>query len=440
LVEGKISFAGLAAGRGAPVKSLPFIVAVLFTIVSQAAPDPTEPRLSFFGAIEEIIKRSIAVGQQQNTLEKVRSSTLKDQLSLLPTLSGKAVQTKNQYFGQAEDYTRELSVELDLNLFHFGADLAAMRAAGAEIEAEKLRVLQSVLTAEQSAVSALVGVIQDVKTLEVLRHIAEIRSELLAIAEERYTRGLLARQEVDKVLVDKDNAESRMKDSQIQLFQDRATLVSLLGHDRVDVGWPWVDRYTKTGNEAPARRAPDLSKRPDWKAASEAAEAADHRIKQNWGQMLPSLDLTLTAGHVEDFQYQESGREWSGMISLTVPLFDRLANYGTYREQVYTKANADLDLEQVKRTARSEWDAYDQSLRTAIESVRVRDSTVRTSEKLYQDNLQRFQQGRVSANDLVLDQNRLYDSELLAIQGWAAVHLTFSQWCHAQGLRVTQCD
>ena len=59
--------------------------------------------------------------------------------------------------------------------------------------------------------------------------------------------------------------------------------------------------------------------------------------------------------------------------------------------------------------------------------------------ELYEDNIKRFRAGRISANDLILDQNRVFDSELLAIEGWGDLHLNLSKFCHSIGMLVSEC-
>ena len=55
------------------------------------------------------------------------------------------------------------------------------------------------------------------------------------------------------------------------------------------------------------------------------------------------------------------------------------------------------------------------------------------AEHLFEDNRQRFKMGRATANDLAVDQNRLLEAELLAVDGWVNAHLSLVKLCHALG-------
>ena len=79
------------------------------------------------------------------------------------------------------------------------------------------------------------------------------------------------------------------------------------------------------------------------------------------------------------------------------------------------------------------------SLRIAVQSAGSREKTLQTSKKLYETNLKRFQRAIINANELRIDQERLYQAEYNAIKGWAEAHLAYMRACHAVGLEVRNC-
>jgi outer membrane protein TolC len=58
------------------------------------------------------------------------------------------------------------------------------------------------------------------------------------------------------------------------------------------------------------------------------------------------------------------------------------------------------------------------------------------AQSLYEDNQRRLKAGRSSMNDVLVDQNRLAEAEILAINGWADAHLLYARFCHSIGRRV----
>ena len=127
------------------------------------------------------------------------------------------------------------------------------------------------------------------------------------------------------------------------------------------------------------------------------------------------------------------------MITLSIPLFDRLERYGEFKEAVHNQSVSELQFEKVKRKAKQEWKSTEGAFLIALKSARQREKTLATSRKLYEDNLKRFKRGLISANDLIVDLSRLFDSETFAVQGWAEVHRKFTSLCHSVGQRVGNC-
>ena len=157
--------------------------------------------------------------------------------------------------------------------------------------------------------------------------------------------------------------------------------------------------------------------------------------------MLPSLDLGVSYGYFDSFDPKPSikGTEWAGGITLTIPLFDRLANYGSYQAAVHGKQAALLQLERVKRQSKADYDSAYKSLQISLQSAFTREKTVGVSRRLYEANLKRYKRALVNANDLQIDQDRLIQSELLAIRGWGEVHEELTKTCHSIGKRLADC-
>ena len=127
------------------------------------------------------------------------------------------------------------------------------------------------------------------------------------------------------------------------------------------------------------------------------------------------------------------------MVTLTVPLFDGLTNYSSAKAQAYVRSASETRVEKVQRDAKSQWQASQVNFQTAFDTAFAREETLEISKKLYADNLRRFESGRISANELSIDRTRMNTAELLAVQGWAALHIQFASLCHSLGYRVSSC-
>jgi outer membrane protein TolC len=421
------------------------LLMLLWTLVAHAAEEPaqkpTPKLLTFEEALETIVNRSTTVTTQQAILDRTQAGNLTSHLRLLPTASAIITDSYGQGTGApGVDHSQTLAGNLNLNLFHFGSDVAAMKAANAEEDTAANLITNAVITTEGTGVNALVTTVQAVQEVRILNQIVEMQSGSYQISLERYRRGLLPAQEADKVSIDLDNARAALRDAEIAARQAEANLTALLGHPNIALEWPWKKRLQAASNLLARISASDLSSRPDWIAAKRRIDGLEERIKEKWGAILPSLDAQFSAGFFNDVTRGANGPNWAGSVTLTIPLFDRLGAYGDYRVTVANRVVSEAAFEQVKRQATNDFQAAKAAFQISLESAKDRDKTLTTSRRLYQDNLLRFRSGLVSANDLIVDQRRLFNTELNAIKGWGAVHVHFSNLCHALGKTIAECD
>jgi outer membrane protein TolC len=157
--------------------------------------------------------------------------------------------------------------------------------------------------------------------------------------------------------------------------------------------------------------------------------------------MLPSFDTSITYGY---YRYAfdagvPNGSAWQGAFLITLPLFDRMVNLSNARSQAHLIREAEFEKVQVERNADAEITAARQGLARAVKSAIEREATLSKSVNLYQDSLRRFQNGRADTNEMLLDQTRVLDTELLAISGWSDAHLAFARFCHSLGKRISDC-
>jgi outer membrane protein TolC len=406
-------------------------------------------QLSFSEALQKILDRSTAIATQDSKTEQQFAADLPVRMAFFPTLSLQGTRsTQQDNFASYRTTTTVGSALVNWNLFRFGADIKGWQAANQDESNQTLLRQDQILKVEDLGVQALVTRIQRVKEVEIYSKIVALQEELHHIAKQRYARGLLPAQEVDKVQVDLENARARLADAQIQEGTSKADLVNLLGSEDVRPEWPWIASLKKTESDAEAKQLilgteGDLSNRPDVKAAESRLKSEEDRYSQRVRQILPTLDASFTyniyANDVYGLLNSPYNPSWMGQFTLTLPLFDQLNHYSNAKVQSAVRTQADIALEQARRTAMDEWQVAASSFKVSLSSAVAREKIVGLSERVYNDSLTRFRMGRIHANDLAIDQTRLADSKVLSADGWAEAHLTFSRLCHARGLRLDDC-
>jgi outer membrane protein TolC len=429
------------------VRALLFTFTLTFILVGAAkateAQGADEKPLPFDEALHQIIERSTRIGAQAEYSRSVESANFPTRLFFLPTVTANAKASANGDPSSVRLRTSQhAELQADLNVFRFGADYALMRAAQNDEAQQKELLANTVLQTEDQAVQALIGAIQAKLELDVLRRQVNIREESLQIAQKRYERGFLAEQEVRKVLIDASNALSRLAQGEIASINSDATLRSLLGTDKVEVQWPWKSTLTNEKIDETIRRLEfKISNRPDWVAAQAKVDATGFRRGRDYLLMLPSFDASITYGY---YRYAfdagvPNGPAWQGAFLVTLPLFDHLVNLSNARSQAHLIREAEFEKVQVERNADAEVTAARLGLARAVKSALERETTLTKSVNLYQDSLRRFQNGRADTNEMLLDQTRVLDTELLAISGWSDAHLAFARFCHSLGKRISEC-
>lgn len=393
--------------------------------------------LSYRAALDAILGRDTTVGVQSARVRAARAQNLPNRLVFLPsvTVNHSEYRARARRASLVRD-SQSAGLSASWNLFRSGSDIAGWEAADAEIEAAEHTLSQTTLTAELDASRRIFNLIVSNGQVAIARRLYESIRENHRIANARFERGLLPRQEVEKVFIDLTNAEARLRDAEIRAVEANAQLTEALGHANVREEWPWQAAFLK-GQVELDKRGLALTNLPLYQAASENYEKERQRAKRDFRKMFVSADLTA------DYYFRSTNAysdEWSGTLTFSLPIFDQLINYSRYSTQVESRAIAEYQLEQTRRDVESEYKSARESFRTTLATAISRQDSLAIARRLYRDNELRFKGGRISANDLIVDQGRLYQAEQNALDGWNAAHLAFIRLCHSLGSRIQECE
>lgn len=398
-------------------------------------PKPLQEPLSFIKALEILEERDLQIQSQRARVQEAEAQRLAATAEFLPTLNA-----------QATDYQLELPnfhhaqkglLLGSLNLFRSGADLAERRASQAAYRRERFLLSETILKSETENVALLVRYIQMAQQLRVAATLLKLNEGMAETENARYQRGLIPLQEAQKAAIERSNSLARFQDARARLEEVRAELSAQLGHSEIQDAWPWKPFLILPKAERWIKKEFNLKSTPIWQASIEAVESQDQLTRATFRDHLPALDLNVGYGYQDYLSSREPG--WETSLILTIPLID-FRKLSAYRVQRQQKALAMIEQERVKRDLTSQWDEYREKTYLALKSAAEREENVRLAQSLYQDNQRRLRAGRSNLNDVVVDQNRLADAEVLAINGWAEAHLLYTRLCHTLGLRVNIKD
>lgn len=394
----------------------------------------SEPSISFEEAFTRWVQLDPSTAVQKTQVESGRIRETQAKLQFAPSLgvTGKTMRTGSSVSSKVSPGWQAVGTA-DLNLFRFGSDASDLSAAQTESLAQEALLEHQVLLSEADAVSVLTEWIARTLIVEVDQEFVKLREQSHEIAKQRYAQGLLAQQEVEKVQVDLENARSKLTDAQVRLAETQSTAESRLGSVRIRADWPWKKSDV---------RAPSIEgEHPKLRAVRFQAEAADSRVSAKRSRILPSLDANFTYGNYDGAAVGgvPAQRAWSGALLVTVPLFDRLVNYNEMKIQAQAREAANAKAQAAAYEVSAEKAAAKAAMTLAKDSAKRRENTLQISKRIYQDNLKRFRGGRITADELSIDQDRLLTSQLLEVEGWSALHKSLARFCHSFGARVGEC-
>lgn len=396
------------------------------------------PKLSFQQAMSEIMARSTSLSISESQLRATEKGNILERTAFLPTISYDYTENtfKTAGVGGRTNSTRS-GLNASWNLFQFGADASEWKAAIQEEKKFESNVDNTYLTVEKSAVDALVNYIGQSFQVNVAKQLYDLNLDSHKIAKARFKRGLLPKQEVDKVFIDVENAKARWQDARIRLEEAAASLTELLGHTNVQMQWPWSNVLSKDSQTTKDLESGfSINSVPAWNVVNYEYESQDHLVSGRFRQFLPSLDAVGTYNFGGT---NSTTNEYTASLTLSVPLFDGLSRYANYKTQVEVREQSELKREALRRSIEAEWTAARNAYRIALATATARANALEIARRIYRDNERRFRSGRISANDLSLDQERLFRAEQNAVVGWTTLHSSFTRICHAKGKRIQAC-
>ncbi|MGZ3745530.1 MAG: TolC family protein [Pseudobdellovibrionaceae bacterium] len=396
---------------------------------------------SFEDSIATAVKKIEEVQSKESLLRSAELAHTQAQMRFLPDLSLTGTQSEAGPGWDQRNGFKSYGLRSNWNLFHFGGDYFYFKSTDLTTESLRWDLKNTKLTMESTISEKALDYIATHLETEIRKKITEAQKNFLSIAEKRYAKGILSKQELDQITIDFKNSEAHLTDAQLAEFQAKASLKTYLGDVEIQTDWPWLSSLRKFPQKNISFK---VQNHPEWQFLENKARASEYTQKSNFADIMPSLDLSLSytrenGSLTGDLTENPWTTQWMSAVTLTIPLFSRLENYTLYRQAAESKLRADLDLQRSTRDLDAQWKVSENDFRNQLASVLIREQTLKISNNLYQDNLRRFQAGRSTANDLLNDQDRLYQSELLAIQGWKAVHLSYIRLCHAMGELVTEC-
>ena len=297
-----------------------------------------------------------------------------------------------------------------INLFRAGADVANLKVAQSNIEAQRQLLLDLQAATMLSVAESYYAVLRAERSAAVLTNTLQLQQARLRDVEQQFNNGLATRLAVAQTRAQLENTRVLLVQAQSDVVNGRSTLALIVGVD--SVGGPLRDDF-----RAPLAlptlaewQESGLRVRPDLAALLAQQQSFRDAVQVAVARYYPSVSLNVSGFLYREF-YDDASR-WNGILSANLPIFSA----GLIRADVRTAwsllRQASLDLSYGQRQARTEIAQAFENFTAAGKRIDALRDEVAAADEAYQQSRAAFQNGLGLNLDVLTSQDQLLSAQL----------------------------
>ena len=392
---------------------------------------------SYFEDIENFTQKNLNLKSEVQTQQFREDSLMSKKLFWTPKIGVSAYQIQKQVKEQSQDQwttanTKSDGVQADLtlNLYRGGADYNSLKSAEALLKHQELQVVNENLKLQVTASDLVFKNLYLVESAELQEKILKLKEESLKITQDRYRQGRTPQQEVTKAEVDISQQKNKLRLAKLEVSENQSQIRALFIEEIKTKAWPFSEKIMAKTTEK-SQKMP-LVEQKYW-----LSQAQEQIWKSAKASHWPSLDLSL---QYKEFPFNDrSNRETSGALTLTIPIwsqFETQAKVSSAYAEYFAALN---DFKVTEKSAVEKSNFLKEKLEVLRQNLMDAKKNLLVSRKLYQDILKSFRLGRLSTNDLFIEQNRLLENENSFSSSQLSFHQSVVETCALAGLNVKDC-
>ncbi|MEK6773977.1 MAG: TolC family protein [Bdellovibrionota bacterium] len=385
---------------------------------------------SFFEDIENFKTQNLNLKTEKQNQVASSDLLLSRKLFWTPKLGLSVSQNQNKLNNAIVTDGNEIQADLTWNLYRGGADWNSLQDAKAQNKAQDLQVLNESLRVEIKASDLIFKSLFLAGSLRVEEQLLKLKEESLKIVIDRYHQGKIPRQEVTKSEVDLVQQKNKLRLAKLDVIENKSQIASLFIHEIKTQSWPFAEKTVARIQSAPSKIP--LIEQKYW-----LSQSREQIWKAAKGSYWPSLDLSL---QYKEFPLKErSNQQLLGFVTLTLPIWDQYETAAKVSSSYASYINALNDYKETEQTLNQKNLFLKEKIETSQLNLIDAKKNLEISRKLYQDILKSFRLGRISTNDLFIEQNRLLDSENTFARSELNFHQSLIEVCALSGLNASEC-
>lgn len=404
-------------------------IAVLIVSSFAKASLPSE----FISDLENFQSQSWALKKEKAKLESAQDSLISRNLFWTPSLEFSAGKTSTK-LNQSETAVDYVGASASLNIFRGGVDSALRKQAEDSLRAQEFSLKTQELSTDLSAADLIFKSVYLKEILRVQEELFKMKEESLKIVRERFNQGKTPLQEVQKTEVDLSQQKSKLRLAALAV-QENDVSIKMLFVDKIKTSsWPFTekDRFKLT-----SEKETEIKKIPLVQYSYAKLQAAESALKATRRSYWPTLDLSLAYK-----EYPIDSRDQKQLVSslvFTLPLWSKYETAASVSAATSNYISALSDFKDEENAAQLKRQFYEKKIEIALENLIEAKTNLEKSKNLYKDLLRSYLLGRISTNDLLIEQNRVLESESNLTSSQLAYHQTVVSACTLLGFRVFYC-
>jgi outer membrane protein TolC len=409
------------------VKSLlsVFLIINLFIIYKSNATVPN----SFLEDLKKISEKNYQLKSEFEKLKAKSEVKFSKSLFWTPQVSLSAGQIKenlNQKMTSSNDFWK---LSANLNLYNGLGSIHQFRAASFEEKAQEKNYQFKSLVSDNEAANIIFKNLYIDNLFKSTQNLLKTREDSHRLVLNKFKQGRASQQDVLKSEIDKSAMISRLREIELDMIENKISWRVFLNEDLKTKSWPLDNLNIK------------LKKPVFENYENQILSLKSKAYYQHWqsskSQHHPSLDFTLS---YQESPFQNSlTKQWTSLLVLTLPLWDQ---YSTQSKAISDYASY-LEVENELKTAQARNSAeltfFDQKLEIVKKNLVDSKKNIEVSKSLYSDMVKAFQYGRISVNDLLIEQNRLIESEITFSKNMLSYHQVLVEGCLLNGYSLQDC-
>lgn len=410
------------------MKTISLLIIVSLVSIAAKKEIGTLPKDQWKSRLDSLLPKDPEFSYSDQKLEIASEQTQQAKLYLIPKIDLFHTSFLNKDNTTFKNHQYGISAQV--NLFQFGRSHYNYLSRNSAYDVEKLEHHQKKIEIENRFLTSLFKNTLLQRKLSLYTEIENLKRKALKVAQQRYDRGNLPRQQVEKVDIDLTNLSSQRISTERELADSE---VEILKYQLSDFKreWPFASAINKV------KKVKQPGEFVDIKILDLKSLSYENQLESTRRSYLPSIDLSGRAYQTKQDDIQS--HEWDVSLTVSWPLWDNynrsLDNLNAYREFLYWQTE--------KTRLVRDWETRVQTKEDQLTKLTTQlnqsASNLKKLNTLYADTEALFSQGRITVNELFQDQQLLFETQINYENELYTFHQFILDYCTFHSERVWEC-